>query len=265
MIIIFFILGLIIGSFANVVVYRLRVAESIMGRSHCPHCKEQIRWYDNIPLVSFILLRGECRDCKGKISWQYPLVELGCALMFALISWQFFSPMDTQSWAETAFYLLTFSMLLVIFAYDLQYMEIPMIVLWSAVGWVIVYFLLNDFANFDKANSILSVRIFSGMLAGIISFAFFFIMASVSKERWMGLGDAYLGFLVGLIVGWPQTLFALMVSFALGAIVGIILMALKKKTLKSQIPFAPFLVLGALIAIVLPKIWPDISYYLFFY
>src|SRR3972149_5315706 len=97
----FFIFGLIIGSFLNVVVYRLRDAETLLGRSFCRHCKHQIRWYDNIPLLSFILLRGECRDCQNKISWQYPAVELMTGALFALIGFLFFvSGGDARMWWE---------------------------------------------------------------------------------------------------------------------------------------------------------------------
>jgi leader peptidase (prepilin peptidase)/N-methyltransferase len=82
MIIIFFILGLIIGSFLNVVVYRLNLAESILGRSQCPHCKAKVRWYDNVPLLSFVLLGAKCRDCGEKISWQYPILEFFTGVVF---------------------------------------------------------------------------------------------------------------------------------------------------------------------------------------
>ena len=105
MLIIFFILGLIVGSFLNVVICRLELAESILGRSHCPRCKSLIRWYDNIPLLSFILLRARCRDCQEKISWQYPSVELAAGIIFTAVGYYFFTISDLQAWAETLFYL----------------------------------------------------------------------------------------------------------------------------------------------------------------
>src|SRR3989344_8781021 len=89
---VFFSSGLIVGSFLNVLVYRLKEAETLLGRSFCRHCKHQIRWYDNIPLISFVLLLGACRDCETKISWQYPALELLTGILFALAGLLFFFP-----------------------------------------------------------------------------------------------------------------------------------------------------------------------------
>src|SRR5665647_529672 len=132
MIIIFFIFGLIIGSFLNVVIYRLNLAESLLGRSHCPHCQNKINWYDNIPLLSFILLYAKCRNCKESISWQYPVVELTTGIIFALTAYIFLASGQLENWLETIFYLGLFSALIVIFVFDLKYLEIPMPVLWLA-------------------------------------------------------------------------------------------------------------------------------------
>ena len=265
MLIIFFILGLIIGSFLNVVVYRTKVVETLLGRSHCAHCKKQIRWYDNIPLLSFILLKAKCRDCGKKISWQYPAMELSMGIVFALIGNYFFFPPETISWVQTLFYLIIFSLLAVIFVYDFLYMEIPMIIFWIALGVSVVYLLIFDWLSFSSSLGIFSLQTFSGILAGVIAFLIFFILVSVSKERWMGMGDAYLAFLVGLIAGWPLIIFSLSLSFGIGAIFGIILILSKKKTMKSQVPFAPFLVLGVFIALILPQIFPMVRYLLAVY
>lgn len=250
-ILIFFILGLIVGSFLNVVIYRLELTESILGRSRCPHCKSLIVWYDNIPLLSFILLKARCRECQKKISWQYPLVELAAGVIFALVGYYFFTASDFQAWAETFFYLGIFSLLLVIFVYDLKLMEIPMVALWIGVGWTIAYFIFLDGGSFNSAENLLSLKLISGALAGVVAFLFFFILAYFSKEKWMGMGDAYLALLAGLIVGWPDILLALMLAFTIGAAYSIILIALKKKTMKSQVPFAPFLITGVALVILL--------------
>jgi prepilin signal peptidase PulO-like enzyme (type II secretory pathway) len=247
MLIIFLIAGLIIGSFLNVLVYRLNVAEDfLVSRSKCPHCKEQIRWYDNIPVASFILLKFRCRDCKEKISWQYPIVEILTGIIFALIGWKFFNLVDTSSWLLTAYYLFVASTLVVIFVYDLIYMEIPMIVLWVGVFVVIAFGLYADWGN---QALLLDMKIYSGILAAFVSFVFFFALSAGSQERWMGMGDAYLVILLGLILGWPEILLALFLAFFFGATYGIIAIALKKKKMKSQVPFAPFLILGTLIAL----------------
>jgi len=261
-ILIFFIFGLIIGSFLNVVVYRLNVAESILGRSYCPHCKNQIRWYDNVPLFSFILLKMKCRDCQGKISWQYPLMEFFTGAVFALIGNYFFFINNPQSWITTAYFLVLASLLLVIFSYDLKYMEIPMIIFWIAMGVSLLYSISIDWLNFIPELGIWNLSIFSGLIGGLVAFGFFFILVSVSKERWMGMGDAYLAFLAGFVVGFPQIIFTLTLSFFLGSICGIILLLTKKKTLKSQIPFAPFLVSAVILAIILPEMFPFLKYYL---
>lgn len=246
----FFILGLILGSFLNVVVYRLHVAESIShGRSQCPHCKKTIRWYDNIPLLSFILLRFRCRYCRAKISFQYPLVEFFTGLLFALVGYKFFVAGDLAAWTTTLYYLGVVSFLVAIFVYDFLYMEIPDIVLWPAVAWVIAFGLYFDWTRADLNGAILNSNLYSGVLAAFAAFVFFFALVAVSKEKWMGMGDAYLVILLGLIVGWPNILLALFLAFSSGALFGLILIALKKKKMQSQIPFAPFLILGTFIAI----------------
>lgn len=249
MLIIFFILGIIIGSFLNVVAYRLNLAESfLLGRSHCPHCKKNIRWYDNIPVLSFIILRFRCRECKEKISWQYPLVEIFTGILFLLIGYKFFSLSDMTTWATTIYYLGIISFLMIIFVYDWLYMEIPSAILWTAVGFVVAFNLFFDWNRIGVAKEALDFSIYSGVLAAFVAFMFFFLMVSISKEKWMGMGDAQLVILLGLILGWPQILLALMLSFAFGAVVGLVLVFLKKKEMKSQIPFAPFLIAGTFVA-----------------
>lgn len=247
-IVIFFILGLIIGSFLNVVVYRLRMAESfVVGRSHCTHCKTQISWYDNIPVLSFILLKFRCRHCQAKISWQYPLVEIFTGFMFAFIGWQYFDLGDFSTFPVAIYYAGIVSFLMVIFVYDALYMEIPSLALWPAVAFVILFNLFFDW-EMQGWVGILESAVYSGTLGATAAFAFFFAMVAISKEKWMGMGDAYLVILLGLIVGWPEILLALMAAFASGALTGIVMIALKKKKMGSQLPFAPFLVLGTLVA-----------------
>jgi prepilin signal peptidase PulO-like enzyme (type II secretory pathway) len=260
MVIIFLLFGLIIGSFLNAVVYRLNTVESLLERSHCPKCKKKIRWFDNIPLLSFILLSARCRDCGEKISWQYPLVELTTGIVFALIGNYFFSSTDSSSWFLTTYYLVIFSLLLIVFVYDLKYMEIPMIIVWAGIILSMGYFLSVDWQNFHIAASILDLKIASGILGGLVAFLFFFGLAAYSKETWMGYGDAYIGMLAGIIVGWPNVIWTLMLSFTLGAIISVGLIIFRKKTMKSQIPFAPFLIAGVFLITILPQIFPSLKY-----
>jgi prepilin signal peptidase PulO-like enzyme (type II secretory pathway) len=262
-IIIFFIFGLIVGSFLNVVVYRLNVAETILGRSYCPQCKSKIRWYDNIPLLSFVFLRAECRDCQKKISWFYPAVELFTAAVFSLVGGLFFSASDFASLIPTVFYLTVFSVMIVIAAYDLKFMEIPLFVVWIGVGISILYYFWADSQNMQliAQNGIFSSMTVLSLIGGAVSAIFFFSIAYFSKEKWMGMGDGYIGLLVGLVVGWPIVFPTLTLSFAIGALAGMILVALKIKGMKSQIPFAPFLVLGAMAIIFVFRMYPTWRYY----
>jgi len=261
MTIIFLLTGLIIGSFINAVVYRINAVESLMERSHCPHCKKKVRWFDNVPLLSFILLSAKCRDCGEKISWQYPAVEALTGIVFALLGSYFFQLYDIASWTLTGYYLIVFSLLMIIFVYDFKYMEIPMLILWIGIGVSLAYFLLADWQNFGMAISIFDLRTFSGILGALVAGGFFWGLAAYSKEAWMGYGDAYLGLLIGLIVGWPNVLWALMLSFTIGALVSVGLIAVSKKTMKSQVPFAPFLITGTFLALVLPQMFPTLRYW----
>lgn len=265
MVVIFFIFGLIIGSFLNSVVYRLHAVESLLERSHCPHCKKKIRWFDNIPLLSFIILAAKCRDCGEKISWQYPVTEFLIGVVFVLIGNYFFSSYDSSSWLLVGYYMVVFSLLAIIFIYDLKYMEIPMVILWIGVAVTAVYFLAADWQSFSTALSLLDLRTVSGVLGGLVAFMFFFALAAYSKETWMGYGDAYIGMLIGFIVGWPNVIWTLMLSFAIGAIISVGLILLRKKTMKSQVPFAPFLIVGTFLVIILPEALPVLKYFLLYF
>jgi len=255
MIAIFFIVGLIIGSFLGVVNYRLKTAEDIVWkRSHCPKCKKPIRWYDNIPLLSFIILRGECRECKKKISWQYPAIELLTGLLFAVVAWKFLGGWGTSSQkilsnveaVEMSFWLFTVSYLVLIFFHDYDYLLIPDAVVWPAIGVTFFYqywkYLQSPLGIADFRNPFVS-----SLLAALVAALFFFGLIWISRGKWIGGGDVKLGFLVGAIVGWPKILFVFFFAYMIGAIVSLALIALKKKTWKSQIPFGPFLVTGTLI------------------
>jgi len=248
-IIIFFILGLIFGSFLNVVIYRIDMAESLMGRSYCRHCKAQIAWYDNIPFFSFLILKGHCRDCEKKISWQYPVIEVATGIIFAVVSVIYFNIANLESWATAGYFLGVASALLVIFVYDLSHMEIPGLVLWPAIGWVIAFNLFFDWNKDSIGNNIFNSTIYSGALGAFLAFLFFFLLVTISKEKWMGMGDAQLAILLGLVLGWPKILLGLMLAFVLGAIIGTVLILLKKKKMQSRIPFAPFMIAGCILAL----------------
>lgn len=261
----FSVFGLIIGSFLNAVSWRMKEGIGLGGRSMCPACRGKIVWYDNIPLLSFLLLGGKCRSCKMKISCRYPLVEGATGVLFALLGSTFFSWWNVPSWALTVFYLVSASVLVLIFLFDLESMEIPNILLWIGVGWALPMLLVLDaFAPLPQ-TSIWSLHLYSGVLAGLIAFLPLFLMAAISREKWMGMGDGFLAFFLGLVVGWPHMMLALILAFGMGAFVGVLLIAFGKKGMQSQVPLGPFLILGAFLALLLPEWFPVAFSALFWY
>lgn len=243
---IIFVFGLLVGSFLNCVIYRLEQNKSFLkGRSYCPGCKHKLSWSDLIPVLSFLILKGKCRYCQKPISWQYPLVEFSTAILFLSLFYRY--PISIIS-AVNLFYLFTiFSFLIIIFVYDLKHYIIPDKVIYPAIAIVFIYnFLKSDFHL--KSDFVLSA--FGAAL-------FFLIIVLISRGKWMGIGDIKLAFLMGLILSWPNILVALFLAFFLGAITGVGLIIAQKKTLKSEVPFGPFLVAGTIIALFWGKIIID--------
>lgn len=255
----FFVFGLILGSFLNVVVCRMKENETLLGRSFCRSCKQKIRWYDNIPVLSFVFLLGKCRACNEKISWQYPAVELLTGILYAGIGAYIFSFSHQSTWLQTLWLLLFSACFLVIAAYDMRHMEIPLIPLYMSAAFTIL-FLLTEFRS---GESLLASRFGLGLLGGLAVGAFFFALVYVSKETWMGWGDVWLGLSAGMAVGLPAALFMLTVSFLFGAVVGVSAIVFDGKTLKTQIPFAPFLVFGTFVALFFPYLFPNIAHWFF--
>lgn len=246
---IFFILGLIVGSFCNVVILRLKSEESfVRGRSHCPTCKHQLMWYDNVPLVSFLFLRGKCRYCQIKISWQYPFVELSTGLLFVFLIVPQFLLSEPLSWMISFGLIAIISILVIIFVYDLKYMEIPMIPAWIVIGLSLIVIMLQDLITGVSFLSWGSNTI-TGLITGGSAFLFFYALTAYSHEQWMGAGDAYIALIMGLLLGWPYALVAFLIAFLSGSVIGVGMMALSRGTLKTQVPFAPFLIFGLFCAL----------------
>lgn len=231
MYLIVFLAGLALGSFLNVVIDRIENLKTIVaGRSYCNHCHRQLGWYDLIPIVSFLWLKGYCRYCKKPISWQYPAVELITGFLLALIVWQF-------GLSLPSLLLILLSLLLIpLFAIDLKTMLVPDILSYPAVLIALLYG-LSSFRFFDIIWGLL---IGAGLLGAIVL---------IGRGKWMGTGDIVLGGILGLAVGYPLIIFSLPLSFVLGAIVSLVLLALKLKTLKDPIPFGPFLILSLYLTI----------------
>lgn len=248
-----FLFGLAIGSFLNVVIWRAKNSETILGRSHCPHCQKQIAWYDNIPLLSFILLRGRCRNCGAKISWQYPAVELITSILFLYAFYRHFGWGDLQQILNLKFEILNLlkdwfliAAMVVIFVIDLRwYLILDVISLPAAAIIFILNLLIGDPTyNLCRLENLWSCNplSWSGLLiSAIIGGSFFLLQFIVSRGRWIGGGDIRLGLLMGLALGWPQILLALMLAYFAGSIVGLGLMAIGKKQWGSMLPFGVFL------------------------
>lgn len=254
-----FLFGLIIGSFLNVVVLRGETDENIGGRSHCPRCRVQIAWHDNIPLLSFLFLRGQCRHCQGKISWQYPLVEFGTGAVFAVLGLAFLSMVTVdealypvmlltgdivlgEAFLFLGLFLLLASLLIVILVSDLRTMTIPLV--WLGGALIVALVILVGRFFFPETLGMELPSWESMLLGGGVAAALFYALVFFSHETWMGMGDVWVAAVLGLTVGIEFLLFALTLSFLLGAVVGLVLLGSGKKDLQSQIPFAPFLILA---------------------
>lgn len=237
-----FLLGLFVGSFLNVLSDRLPREESVIkGRSHCEKCKKILKWFDLIPLFSFLQLRGKCRYCHSPLSLYYPVVELTAGAMFVLV-FLFVGIMNHElRIMDLGYYLFLVASLIVIFFADLKYGIIPDKIVFPAILVSIIYLFLIH-------NSLFLIHFLSAVGAGL----FFLVLSliKIRKHSAMGFGDVKFAFLMGLILGFPKIIVSLYIAFLTGAIVGCILIVWrKKKTFGTSIPFGPFLVIGTLIAI----------------
>ena len=247
-----FLFGLIIGSFLNCVIYRFALqsfAEQNLGgqekekgftkgRSYCPNCKHKLAFWDLIPILSFVILRGKCRYCQQKISLQYPLVEITTAILFLLIF--YYTKYDIL---YTIYGLIIASFLIIIFVFDLKHYIILDKIIYPAIGIAFFYQLLEiwNFGNWNISET-------WNLVFAIIPSLFFLAIILFSRGQWMGLGDFKLAILMGLFLGWPYVLIAFFFAFFIGATVGVGLIIFKKKTMKSEVPFAPFLIIGTFLA-----------------
>lgn len=248
----FFFFGIILGSFLNVVALRMeRDEDFVHGRSACPRCAALIRWYDNIPLLSYIFLCGRCRNCHEKISWRYPAVELMTGIVSAIIGSLFFDPADIGTWVETVWLLGLFAFFIVIALYDGKTMEIPVVVLEASAIWTLVFLVLRDWMFSTDMIWSVDGRTVSGLIAALLAWGVFAALSFFSKETWMGWGDSWLAAIVGLAVGTRGILFALTLSFGVGALFSIFLLARGRAGMETRVPFGPFLVLGTFLYFIL--------------
>ncbi|MDO8552392.1 MAG: prepilin peptidase [bacterium] len=249
----FGVLGLIVGSFINVLVLR-RGARLLSGRSVCMSCGKKIRWFDLIPVISWLALRGRCRACGSRISIQYPAVELSMGAAFALVGG---APLAPHS---TVFGLFISAILIAITVYDLRHTIIPDAWVWSfnALALISIFLIEGSLTAFSSQTAF-------SVLAGPLTALPLFTLWLVSKGRWMGLGDAKLALGIGWLLGPMDGIYALLFAFVIGAIVSVFILlplpsiaqylkkrgiansgATKSYTMKSEVPFGPFLIAACL-------------------
>lgn len=240
------IFGLIIGSFLNVVILRYNTAKGVGGRSQCFSCATKLEWYELLPLVSFVFLRGRCRSCRSGISYQYPMVESATAILFVLL-YYFIEPSSATTIIYFAIHAIAAALLIVIFVYDLRHKIIPDSLSFTLMA---VSFVSLFVGGFD-GNTLIHLPMLRDFLAGLIFFAILGGLWFVSNGRWIGFGDAKLVVSLGWLAGLVSGVSGLFMAFWLGALVSVIYLVIlkKKRTIKNvEVPFAPYLILGMYIA-----------------
>ena len=235
-----FILGACLGSFSNVCIYRLPINKQIVsGRSFCPRCKKYINWFDNFPIISFLLLGGKCRKCKKVIPLRYFIVEITTGIIFLSIYLNYND-------LSTIIFLSVLSLLfIIIFFIDLENFIIP-----DSLNFRIMALALSkNFLPISNTSFIQDINqsIIGGMVGYLIIWLIIYVYKMIKKIEGMGLGDAKLMAGIGLLFGWQSVPFVLFVSAILGLIFVLPSLINKQKNMKSEIPFGPFIITACLI------------------
>lgn len=255
-------LGLVVGSFLNVLVLRLRTGESVArGRSRCFSCGRKLGALELVPLFSFLVQKAKCKHCGSRLSWQYPAIEFLSGLVFTLVAWKILelgawslepgsqvSALQVPSFGFEAirylYWVTIFSLLLAISVYDIRHRIIPN-------EFVYPLIILALFAPIFNVLTVLSSKpqiFLPGILSGLGAFIFFAGLWFFSGGAWMGFGDAKLALAIGFFLGYPLTIAGVIFSFWIGTLVMLPAVLARGRSLKMQIPFAPFLAAGALAA-----------------
>lgn len=239
-----FIFGTIIGSFLNVVTFRLNTGRGVNGRSACMSCNTQLTWKELIPVVSFVAQRGSCKKCKSKISWQYPLIELLAGVMFILL-FLTFPPISAQTALLTVIHMIAGCVLLVIAAYDARHKIIP-------DPLVFIFALLGLASLFVGGVTWWHVPSIFDLIAGPLLALPFALIWLISKGMWMGLGDAKLAVGIGWFLGIASGINAVVLAFWIAAAVSVIWLLATYGKLKprTEVPFGPYLILGMYIVLI---------------
>ena len=235
-----FIFGLCFGSFANACIYRLPKNKQVLtDRSFCPKCKKKIKWFDNIPLVSFLFLNGKCRSCKKKISLQYFIIEFLAGLGFLFIFLSF------DNYYSIILLMALFLIYLMILFIDLKHFIIPDILNY---GIIVLAIIKNFLPNLDLIFTQDIMLSLAGGIVGYLSiWLIIYLYKQIRKKEGMGLGDAKLMAGIGFLFGWQSIPLVLFVAAVLGLLLVMPSLMKKKKGLKSKIPFAPYLITAGLV------------------
>ena len=257
--ILFFIFGAIIGSFLNVLIFRLPQEESIDGRSHCRSCNHKLDIGDLVPVFSFLLLNGRCRYCQERVSWQYVTVEVITGLLFSaayLMVFEGFVNLPFAlgglagiGWLTSLVFLriiFIISVLVVVFTIDLKHFLILDKVVYPAT---VVLFLINVVVDLLAKTSLLSSTAVLGLLSGLGVFLFFGSIYYFSRGRWLGFGDVKFAWFIGLAVPFPLIFVNVFLAFMIGAVVGTFLLIMKARKLSSKIAFGTFLSISCAVTI----------------
>lgn len=242
--IITFIIGLLLGSFFNVIIFRFNTKKSaIKGRSRCVKCNSVIKWFDLIPVLSYFLLKRKCRYCGGKISPSYPVVEIATAISLLLFLWK--NPTLSFPTVLGVFAVLLF--LLIIF-FDIRFFIIPDKILVLLVPAIVGLKFLGDDTDFYQL-----------LISASALTSFFAILFLVSRGRWIGMGDVKLIFLIGFLLGYPASYLAVLSAIWFAAIFSVVLLVNRTGNMKTEVPFGSFLSVSTIIFIIFNNELQEIS------
>ena len=228
-------IGLCIGSFLNVVIYRVPIGQSIVTPpSRCRKCGYQLQWYDNIPVLSWLFLRGRCRKCGVGVSMQYPIVELITGALFVLVIWM------TPPGPLLATRLILVCILIALFGIDLEHQILPNVITLPGIA---IGVLLSLIAPPGWKDALIGVLLGGGLLYAIAGAYYLW-----RREEGMGMGDVKMLAMIGAFLGWKAVLVTLVLSSFAGAIIGVALMAAQRGTMKFALPFGTFLAIGAIVS-----------------
>ena len=228
-------LGAVVGSFLNVCIYRLPIGKSVVWpASACPHCRHEIAWFENIPIVSYLVLRGRCRSCRQPIGMRYPIIEAIAAAMFAA-SWWYYGP-----GILLVSRLIFGCALIVLFAIDLEHHLLPNVI---TLPLIVVGFVLSFFTEPGWVDSLIGILVGGGSLL-----LMFYAYLAVRKREGLGMGDPKMLAMIGAFLGWKMTIVALMFASFAGSLFGVAMMAMRRGSMESMLPFGCFLAVGAGVA-----------------